>query len=116
MWPTGHGKAALRILTMNGASHLPWCRTVLRTCWALGTRVSSGSRDRSGDILMHRSMIVVGHALPARRIALLASVAALGVGVVVGGPILHAGFGLLNAPAQAQNLQRPVGFADIVEK
>src|SRR5450432_2190455 len=62
-----------------------------------------------------------GHRLTSkRRIVLLATVAGLGAGV------LFAGFGLtpnstgsaLFAPpyAQAQTAQRPVGFADIVEK
>jgi serine protease Do len=56
--------------------------------------------------------------LSARRIVLLASAAVLGAGVLVSGlqivPRSDATF--LASPAYAQNVQRPVGFADIVEK
>jgi serine protease Do len=54
----------------------------------------------------------------ARRLALLATVGALGAGVL----FVHPDFGTggsrsaLLAPAYAQNLQRPAGFADIVDK
>jgi serine protease Do len=55
--------------------------------------------------------------LAARRLVLLASVAALGTAVLFAGP----GAPPVNLPsfpaaAHAQNAQRPVGFADIVEK
>src|SRR5947209_286951 len=56
--------------------------------------------------------------LPARRIVLLASAAVIGTGVLFSG----AQFGpradqtFLASPAHAQSAQRPVGFADIVEK
>jgi serine protease Do len=56
--------------------------------------------------------------LSARRIVLLASVAAIGAGVLFSGghfaPRADANF--LASPAYAQTAQRPVGFADIVEK
>jgi serine protease Do len=56
--------------------------------------------------------------LSARRVVLLASAAVLGAGVLVSGlqivPRSDASF--LTSPAYAQNMQRPVGFADIVEK
>src|SRR5215831_13730961 len=52
--------------------------------------------------------------LSGRRLALLASAAGIGAVLAFG----NAGFGpsLLTAPAHAQTAQRPVGFADIVEK
>ncbi|HEU5276607.1 MAG TPA: Do family serine endopeptidase [Xanthobacteraceae bacterium] len=56
--------------------------------------------------------------LPARRLALLASVAGLGAALAFGAadvrvsPVLNG----LVAPAHAESAQRPVGFADIVEK
>ena len=56
--------------------------------------------------------------LSARRIVLLASAAMLGAGVLISGaqfvPARDASF--LASPAYAQTTQRPVGFADIVEK
>src|SRR3954454_15636465 len=56
--------------------------------------------------------------LPARRVALLASAAVLSAGVLFSGiqivPRPDAAF--LASPAYAQTAQRPVGFADIVEK
>ena len=56
--------------------------------------------------------------LSARRLVLLASAAVLGAGVLFSGghfaPRSDATF--LASPAYAQNAQRPVGFADIVEK
>jgi serine protease Do len=56
--------------------------------------------------------------LSARRIVLLASAAVLGAGVLISGaqfvPARDASF--LASPAYAQTAQRPVGFADIVEK
>src|SRR6266511_1190328 len=56
--------------------------------------------------------------LTARRLVLLASVAALGAAVLFAGPSLapRATSSALTNIAYAQNLQRPVGFADIVEK
>ena len=62
-----------------------------------------------------------GHRLfSKRRIVLLASVAGLGAGVLFGDFALtpNSTGGALFAPpyAHAQNAQRPVGFADIVEK
>jgi len=59
---------------------------------------------------------------PRRGLLLTAAVIALGSSVLLVGP--QPGFGLLGAPAHAQNLteraqqiaQKPVGFADIVEK
>jgi serine protease Do len=56
--------------------------------------------------------------LTARRLVLLASAAVLGAGIVFSGdhfvPRTNAPF--LASPAYAQSAQRPVGFADIVEK
>jgi len=60
--------------------------------------------------------------LSARRVALLASAAVLGAGVLFSGATfaprgdatLHPSF--LGVPAYAETAQRPVGFADIVEK
>ncbi|HEY4403162.1 MAG TPA: Do family serine endopeptidase [Xanthobacteraceae bacterium] len=54
----------------------------------------------------------------ARRLALLAGVAGLGVSVLFAGSgfNLNASLGSLSPAAHAQGLQRPVGFADIVEK
>src|SRR5437660_2516090 len=57
-------------------------------------------------------------ALTARRLVLMASAAVLGTGVLFSGAEYartpNASF--LASPAYAQNVQRPVGFADIVEK
>jgi serine protease Do len=60
--------------------------------------------------------------LSAKRLALLATVAAIGTAAILWAP--HSGSNFLGSAAQAQNLtekvqqlpQRPVGFADIVEK
>jgi serine protease Do len=54
----------------------------------------------------------------ARRLVLLATVAALGAGAMFIEPWSGAGRGIpsLTAPAYAQTTQKPVGFADIVEK
>jgi len=56
--------------------------------------------------------------LGARRLVLLAGVAGLGVTVLLGGAgLISKGTGpSLNNIAYAQNLQRPSGFADVVEK
>src|SRR5882724_1441116 len=56
--------------------------------------------------------------LTARRLVLLAGVAGLGVSVLLGGAGLlpQSGSAALSSIAYAQNLQRPAGFADIVEK
>ena len=51
-----------------------------------------------------------------RRLALLASVAGLGVVFAFSNFGPHASITSLTAPAYAQSAQRPVGFADIVEK
>src|ERR1043166_1018642 len=58
-------------------------------------------------------------ALTARRLALLATVAVLGAGVLFSAPALfpQSNAAFLASPAYAQSTQqRPVGFADIVEK
>jgi len=54
----------------------------------------------------------------ARRLALLAGVAGLGISVLFAGSgfNLNSSLGSFSPAAQAQSLQRPVGFADIVEK
>jgi serine protease Do len=55
--------------------------------------------------------------LSARRLSLLAGVAGLGVAVLLGGAgIVPKSGPALTSIAYAQDLQRPVGFADIVEK
>jgi serine protease Do len=57
-------------------------------------------------------------ALTARRLALMASAAVLGAGVLFSGAeyARTANTSFLTSPAHAQAVQRPVGFADIVEK
>jgi len=57
-------------------------------------------------------------ALSARRLGLLASAAIIGVGVVFSGAqfATRGDQTFLSTPAHAQNMQRPVGFADIVER
>ncbi len=56
--------------------------------------------------------------LPARRLVLLASAAGLGAALLFGGSefVIKPHGSALNNIAYAQGLQRPVGFADIVEK
>jgi serine protease Do len=55
--------------------------------------------------------------LSARRVTLLATVAALSVGVLLNGPIgPKSTFSPFVSEAYAQSASRPVGFADIVEK
>src|SRR5436305_9875168 len=69
---------------------------------------------------MHESVAPLRklRALSARRLALLAGVSGLGVSVLFAGSAFNpnSGVGWLAPAAQAQGLQRPVGFADIVEK
>src|ERR1700704_5638977 len=74
---------------------------------------------------MHMSPIPVRklRAPTARRLTLLAGVAGLGAGVFFAGSgfnpnssLLTSSFGALSPAAQAKTLQRPIGFADIVEK
>ena len=57
-------------------------------------------------------------ALTARRLTLLATVAVLGAGVLFSAPAFfpQSQAQFLASPAYAQSVQRPVGFADIVEK
>src|SRR6202163_1935352 len=78
------------------------------------------SSFRSGDIFMHESPTPVrqSRAPSARRLALLAGVAGLGVTVLFAGSgfNLDSSLGTLSPAAHAQGLQRPVGFADIVDK
>jgi serine protease Do len=61
---------------------------------------------------------VKSRASSARRLAVLAGVAGLGVSVLLAGSgfNLNSSLGSLSPAAHAQGLQRPVGFADIVEK
>jgi serine protease Do len=56
--------------------------------------------------------------LSARRVALLASAASLGIAVVLAGPGVYRGMTLptFSSPAYAEAVQHPVGFADIVAK
>jgi len=52
----------------------------------------------------------------ARRFALLASVAAIGAGLLIGGPSGIASFAATSQPVQASATPRPAGFADLVAK
>src|SRR5262245_65529668 len=52
----------------------------------------------------------------ARRLVLLAGVAGLGATVLLGGVLPRPTDPALNAVAYAQGVQRPMGFADIVDK
>ena len=63
--------------------------------------MSSGSRQRL---------------LPGRRLALLASAAGISAALVFGVGVVGQPLTLLSTPAYAQAAQKPVGFADIVEK
>jgi serine protease Do len=54
--------------------------------------------------------------LNVRRIALLASVAALGAGLLIGGPSGIASFAAQSQPVQASATAHPAGFADLVAK
>jgi serine protease Do len=69
---------------------------------------------------MHESASPVrtSRAPSARRLALLAGVAGLGVSVLLAGGNFNpnSSLGSLSPAAHAQGLQRPVGFADIVDK
>jgi serine protease Do len=67
---------------------------------------------------MHESASPVRKLRPPspHRVALLAGVAVLGVSALFAGSNLNSSLGLLAPAAHAQSLQRPVGFADIVEK
>jgi serine protease Do len=67
---------------------------------------------------MHESATPVRKLRPPspRRVALLAGVATLAIGGLFAGSNLNSSLGTLVPPAHAQSLQRPVGFADIVEK
>src|SRR5262245_1920891 len=98
MPPSGRGKAALSILRVNGASHLPQFASM--EIVSLNVSVTPAPKAR---------------ALTARRLVLLASVAVLGVGIAVGSSLVPRSPGLTTI-AYAQPAQRPVGFADIVEK
>jgi serine protease Do len=52
----------------------------------------------------------------ARRFALLASVAAIGAGLMIGGPSGIASFAATSQPVQASATAHPAGFADLVAK
>ena len=52
----------------------------------------------------------------ARRLALLASTAGLGIAVLLGGPGHIPALPMLSTAALAQEAQKPAGFADVVEK
>src|ERR1700730_759342 len=89
---------------------------------------TSGAAPRplgSGDMYKHQSdlhqsatPVRKSRASSPRRLALLAGVAGLGASVLLAGSgfNLNSSLGSLNPAANAQGLQRPVGFADIVEK
>ena len=52
----------------------------------------------------------------ARRLVLLASTAGLGIAVLFNGTGNFSTLPVLSTPAIAQNVQKPAGFADVVEK
>src|SRR3954449_12854526 len=67
--------------------------------------------------LMTTSVPAKARILSARRLVLLASVAGLGVAVLGGADLVTKASGpALSTVAYAQGVQRPMGFADIVEK
>src|SRR5712691_6004109 len=77
------------------------------------------SQAQDGVILMNSSVSAPkSRVLSARRLVLLAGVAGLGVAVLLGGSgLVPKGTGsALTDIAYAQGVQRPAGFADIVEK
>ena len=89
---------------------------ILATEWCPGT---SSSEDQETSPCTRALLRSANRALlSARRLALLAGVAGLGVSVLFAGSGFNpnSGLGWLAPAAQAQGLQRPVGFADIVEK
>ena len=57
-----------------------------------------------------------GARMTARRFALLASVAAIGAGLLIGGPSGLASFAATSQPVQASAAAHPAGFADLVAK
>src|SRR5215831_12748945 len=80
-----------------------------------GQQGAAGADDPNGVVLIMLNLPMV-RALSTRRLILLATVANLGVaGLVVAGPprsLLPA----FSAADAAESVQRPVGFADLVEK
>src|ERR1051325_8674781 len=72
--------------------------------WSMSQSVTPAQKPRS--------------VLSARRLVLLASAAVLGAGVLFSGAeyATKPNASFLATPAYAQSVQRPVGFADIVEK
>jgi serine protease Do len=75
--------------------------------------ITMGETDMTASIIAPRHRI-----LSARRLVLLAGVGGLGMSVLLAGPGLlpRAAAPALNDIAYAQDIQRPVGFADLVEK
>src|SRR6185295_15837836 len=102
MPPTGRRKAPRPIFHRNGASHHP-----VSGIWSVHPVSASSPAARKPRSL-----------LSARRLALLATVAVLGAGVFFSAPAVfpQSNATFLASPAYAQSAQRPVGFADIVEK
>src|SRR5215468_5647293 len=102
MLPTGRRKAADAIfLAINGAIRHPTNRSM-----ELGSMSQSVSAQKPRTVLS------------ARRLVLMASAAVLGAGVLFSGAefALKPQATFLASPAYAETAQRPVGFADIVEK
>src|SRR5882672_8807379 len=89
------------------------------SCSATGCPSGPQPQKKDGVTMMTASVPAPKpRAFSARRLALLASVAVLGAAVLVGGAGLvpkEAG-PALSSIAYAQGIQRPAGFADIVEK
>src|SRR5215813_6536010 len=73
---------------------------------------------RHGELLMtpHDVRVPGARRITARRFALLASVAAIGAGLLIGGPSGLASFAATSQPVQASATAHPAGFADLVEK
>jgi serine protease Do len=64
----------------------------------------------------HDVQVPVTRRLTARRFALLASVAAIGAGLLIAGPSGLASFAATSQPVQAAATAHPAGFADLVAK
>src|SRR5947207_4681570 len=89
------------------------------SCWGRGAPSGPNCTKSDGVTIMTASVSAPkSRVLSARRLVLLAGVAGLGVAVLLGGAgLLPMSTGpALSSIAYAQGLQRPAGFADIVDK
>src|SRR5262249_60746270 len=75
-------------------------------------------QSRHGELLMtpHDVRVPGTRRITARRFALLASVAAIGAGLLIGGPSGLASFAATSQPVQAAAPAHPAGFAQLLEK